>query len=158
MSHDDVRRAFVNTAAGKLSLERLGLTYAPDGQIINLTGWHSDGTPFAFISAPFMDEPDDRAREIALDLITAHTGKPPTIAQRIKHMGKLQEVAARMRETKVKLDAEADKLAARLDELDTKAPKAFDHGHQFLDMQHKDVDGLEEGLRQLTNLPLGFET
>ncbi len=67
---------------------------------------------------------------------------------------KLSSVADRIRATKERLDKEADALAARLDEIDARAPGAFDRAHAFLDQQKTEVDSIEATLRQLSNIPL----
>jgi hypothetical protein len=69
-------------------------------------------------------------------------------------MGKLSSIAERIKDTKDRLEKEADKLAAKLDTIDAAAPKAFDRGHAFLDSQRAEVDEIEDTLRQLSNLPL----
>lgn len=69
-------------------------------------------------------------------------------------MGKLSAIADRIRDTKARLDAEADKLAARMDDIDKAAPVAFSRGHAFLSDQQAQVDEIEGTLRQLSNLPL----
>ena len=72
----------------------------------------------------------------------------------IAKMGKLQAVAQRIRQTKTNLEAEADKLAGKLDELDKKAPAAFERGHTIIAQHNADVDAMDSELRQLSNLPL----
>lgn len=69
-------------------------------------------------------------------------------------VGKLSAIAERIRDTKKRLDDEADKLAARLDDIDAASPKAFDRGHAFIKSQQSEVDEIESTLRQLSNLPL----
>ena len=69
-------------------------------------------------------------------------------------MSKLQNLADRIRDTKKRLDDEADKLAARLDGLDKLAPDALGRAHTFIEQQQADVDSIEATLRQLSNLPL----
>ena len=76
MGMADVRAAFTNAARGRLTLNRAGLSYQANKQVLAFTGFHADGTPFAFLSAPFIGDPYERAREVALDLIRAHTGIP----------------------------------------------------------------------------------
>lgn len=70
-------------------------------------------------------------------------------------VGKLSSIAERIRDTKTRLDVEADKLALRLDDIDAAAPKAFDRGHAFLTAQASEVAEIEDTLRELSNLPLG---
>ena len=69
-------------------------------------------------------------------------------------MGKLHQVAQRIASTKKTLEAQADKLALRLDELDKKGPDAFGNANAILDQHHADLDAMESELRQLSNLPL----
>ena len=96
------------------------------------------------------------------------TGKPELsnsqqrLAQDIKSglrkyqpMGKLQEVALRIKQTKAHLESEADKLLTRLDGIDKKAPSAFDRGNAILDQHNTDLDAMDSELRQLSNIPLG---
>lgn len=72
-----MRAAFDRAAQGQLRVDKLALRYQNNGQVIDVTGWHADDTPFAFVSAPFRTDPNSRAGEIAHDLIRAHTGAPP---------------------------------------------------------------------------------
>ena len=69
-------------------------------------------------------------------------------------MSKLTELAERIKATKQKLEAEADKLHAELDGIDKDAPVAFDRGKQFIANQKAEVAGISATLAQLTNLPL----
>lgn len=75
-----------------------------------------------------------------------------------RDMGKLSAMADRIRDTKARLEAEADKLGAKLgaklDGIDKAAPTAFARGHTFLDAQAAEVAEIEDTLRQLSNLPL----
>ena len=68
-------------------------------------------------------------------------------------MGKLTSVAQRIAEAKAKMDAEADKLADKLDVLNAKAPDAFSRAHGIIDSSNADLDGMDADLRQLSNLP-----
>lgn len=49
---------------------------------------------------------------------------------------------------------EADKLAAKLDGLDQKAPESFARAHQVIEQHSADIDAMDGELRQLSNLPL----
>jgi methyl-accepting chemotaxis protein len=71
-----------------------------------------------------------------------------------KRMGKLHDVAQRVAQTRQRLSDEADKIAARLDQIDQKAPNAFANAHSILDQHNADIDAMEAELRQLSNLPL----
>jgi hypothetical protein len=74
MSMAVVRAAFLAAAAGALRLEDASLGYSGPAQVLKFTGWHDDGLPFAFVSAPFTGDPVERAKAIARDLVAAHTG------------------------------------------------------------------------------------
>jgi hypothetical protein len=71
-----------------------------------------------------------------------------------KRMGKLHDVAQRVAQTRQRLSDEADKIAARLDQIDQKAPNAFANAHSILDQHNSDLDAMETELRQLSNIPL----
>jgi hypothetical protein len=61
-------------------------------------------------------------------------------------MSKLAEVAERLAETRRWLDQEASRLAARLDQLERRAPKMIQAAHQLIDEQ---LRGLEETERMV---------
>lgn len=77
MGMRDVRSIFIATAGEALRLDHASLIYSGPAQILKFTGWHDDGLPFVFVSAPFTSDPFSRAAEIAQDLIAAHTGSRP---------------------------------------------------------------------------------
>ncbi|BBZ94307.1 hypothetical protein BRDID11004_47900 [Bradyrhizobium diazoefficiens] len=54
--------------------------------VFNVTGWHADGTPFAFRSQPFHGDPVARAKLAAEHLVDAHTGQPSTTTERTAAM------------------------------------------------------------------------
>lgn len=76
MSTHTLREAFLAAAQGALRLQDAGLSYSGPAQVLKFTGWHDDGLPFAFVSAPFIGDPMQRAAQISRDLIAAHTGTP----------------------------------------------------------------------------------
>lgn len=61
-------------------------------------------------------------------------------------MSKLAEVAERLAETRRWLDQEASRIAARLDQLEKRAPKVIQTAHQLIDEQ---LRGLEETERMV---------
>lgn len=69
-------------------------------------------------------------------------------------MSKLHLLADRIKATKARLDRRADELASRLDVMDSVAPTVFGRAHSFMDSQEADVQSLDDGLRELSNLPL----
>lgn len=128
MGMDGVRAAFRDAAQGLLRIEHAGLSYRDGGQVLSLTGWHADGTPFAFLTAPFSGDVQQRARRAAHDIIAAHQGaaaaapappeKPnistPTL-RRDSTMSQKGSGLARLMGGLKNLDAGADALAARLE-------------------------------------------
>jgi hypothetical protein len=78
MAIEDVRAAFLAASPPGVKLHDATMRYDDAGrQILGFTGWHTDGTPFAFASAPFAGNPAQRAAEIAIDLMLAHSGTVP---------------------------------------------------------------------------------
>jgi hypothetical protein len=79
MSIVDVRAAFILAGAGNLSLHDATMRHAGDGaQILQFTGTHRNGTRFEHVSQPFRGDPDQRAREIAAELLFAHVAAAAT--------------------------------------------------------------------------------
>lgn len=77
MNFTAIRSAFNEAAQGQLRLSDQGRSRYDDAgrKILSFSGWHKDETPFAFVTAPFDGDPIERARQIARDLIAAHTGR-----------------------------------------------------------------------------------
>jgi len=69
-------------------------------------------------------------------------------------MSKLSALAERIAQTKQSLEARADEVFARLDEMDAVSPEVFARVDNFLSTQESEVQALDDGLRQLSNLPL----
>lgn len=63
-------------------------------------------------------------------------------------MSKLAAVAERLAQTRRWLDQEADRLAARLDQLEKRAPAAIQTAHRILDEQLRDLDATEQMVQQ----------
>ena len=63
-------------------------------------------------------------------------------------MSKLAQVAERIAQTRRWLDQEADRLAARLDQIEKKAPAAFQNAHRILDEQQRGLDATELMVQQ----------
>lgn len=151
MSMSDIRALFESAGQGRLKLVDAALRYRGNQQVLSFAGRHADGTPFAFVSAPFSDSPVIRAQEIAGDLIKAHTGQPEV---RARIMSKLSAIADRIATKKQKHDAKADEWAARLDGLDAREPQAFAVGDAVVAEREQDMAQFESDMRQLSNLPL----
>jgi len=67
-------------------------------------------------------------------------------------------LAERIAAFKAKHEKELDTLHARVDELETVAPVVYEHVHDLITSQQKDVQGLAEDLQHLSNVPLGEGT
>src|SRR5690242_13305131 len=133
-----MRRTFKNITNLPRFLENIGdgkVTFGSDGIHVEWTDKLENGLKNAI---PVIQSYADIARGI----------------QDLK-MGKLASVAQRIAETRKKLESEADKLAGRLDDMDKKAPEAFNRAHTILDSHNADIDDMDAELRQLSNIPLG---
>jgi hypothetical protein len=115
MGMEHVRLAFRDAAQAELRLEQAGMTYQGSLQVLSLTGWHSDGAPFAMVTAPFSGDPQRRARQAARDIIIAHGGTTPLQALRSKVMSQKGSGLARLMGGLRSLDSDADVLADRLE-------------------------------------------
>jgi hypothetical protein len=70
MSIADVRAAFIVAGGGALSLHDAAMRHVGEGvHTLQFVGAHCDGTRFDHVSPPFRGDPDQRAREIAAELI-----------------------------------------------------------------------------------------
>lgn len=150
MSMSDIRALFESAGQGRLKLIQSTLTYRNNQQVLSFAGRHADGTPFAFVSAPFPDDPVIRAQEIARDLIRLHNGQPELRAR----MSKLSAIAERISDKKRAHDKKADEYAERLDGIDAREVHAFAVGDAVLSERDTDLAQFESDMRQLSNLPL----
>lgn len=66
-------------------------------------------------------------------------------------MSKLADVAERLAETRRWLDQEAERLAARLDQLEKRAPAAIQTAHRLLDEQLRGLEATERMVQQWMN-------
>jgi hypothetical protein len=77
MSMADVRAAFILAGGGDLSLTDAAMRHVGEGaHVLQFVGAHRDGARFDHISPPFRGDPDQRAREIAAELIRARADEP----------------------------------------------------------------------------------
>ena len=67
---------------------------------------------------------------------------------------KLSRVASLTRESETRIEARADALIDRHLKLATKESKAFEPHEKRIEEAEAGLDGVEEGLRQLSNSPL----
>jgi hypothetical protein len=78
MSMADVRAAFIVAGGGDLSLTDAAMRHVGEGaHVLQFVGAHRDGARFDHISPPFRGDPDQRAREIAAELVRARAGHSP---------------------------------------------------------------------------------
>jgi hypothetical protein len=127
MGMESVRIAFGAAAGGALRLAHAGLAYQGGQQVLSLTGWHADGTPFALVTAPFSGDVQQRARQAARDIIAAHGATPtptPTLPLTRTPIDSMRSTItmsqkgsglARLMGGLKNLDASADALATRLE-------------------------------------------
>lgn len=73
MGTHSIRTAFEAAADGKLRLVDAGLGYRNNRQYLAFTGWHSDDMPFAMVTPPFDGNPNERAAQVARDLVQIHS-------------------------------------------------------------------------------------
>jgi hypothetical protein len=73
-------------------------------------------------------------------------------------MSKLTAVIERVAHTKRWLDQEADRLAARLDQLEKRAPAVILNAHRILDDQQKGLDATEKLIQQWVSLASELST
>jgi hypothetical protein len=83
-----------------------------------------------------------------VNAIAENNRKGPT------QMGKLSELAARIKDTRKMLDDEADALHGRLNKIDETAPYAFSQANALVQGHQRDIAELEQELKGLSNLPL----
>ena len=70
MSIADVRAAFIHAGAGELALHDATMRHVGEGaHVLQFVGAHRDGARFEHVSPPFHGDPDQRARDIAKELI-----------------------------------------------------------------------------------------
>jgi len=73
-------------------------------------------------------------------------------------MSRLAEVAERLAETRRWLDQEASRLAARLDQLEKRAPKAIQTAHRLIDDQLRGLEETERMVQQWLNATAELST
>lgn len=101
-----LREMFLAAGQGALRVKDAALSYSGPAQVLKFTGWHDDGLPFAFVSAPFTGDPQERAAQIARDLVAAHTGTPMPAPSPITGL------AQTLREQLTKATARASQIGA----------------------------------------------
>ena len=160
-----------------LKIDRVGITPSSDpagAYVLSASGFHEDGTPFAFASHAFTGDPVERAHAAAADLAKAHTGNPfetvskpfakpfhdqgtvtmddsktpaiptATIEPAPAKAGDLTQAAQRFR-------ARKQALQQRLGDFETKADAVMTRSEGFLNKQEAELHDLENEINQLSN-------
>jgi hypothetical protein len=156
MSIADVRAAFILAGAGELSLHDAAMRHVGEGAyVLRFTGAYRDGTRFDHVSPPFRGDPDQRGREIALELIAAHVVSTPTNTdpQEDHPMPAPQPIAglaSTLRDHLTQATARADQVARR-------AKESVSNLHQVLDSAEGTVAQLDAAAADI-QAALGLST
>jgi hypothetical protein len=157
MSIADVRAAFILAGAGELSLHDAAMRHAGEGAyVLHFTGAHRDGTRFDYVSPPFRGDPDQRGREIALELISAADAvsiSTNTNQQEDHPMPAPQPIAglaSTLRDHLTQATARADQVARR-------AKESVSNLHQVLDSAEGTVAQLDAAAADI-QAALGLST
>jgi hypothetical protein len=148
---DNISTLFEAAGQGRLKLHTAGLSYVDNNeQVLKFTGWHADGTPFAFVSAPFASDPHTRAIQVAHDLIVAHTGKPAPMSL----LGKLNALTERAQDFTKATGDSLDALSEKIVAAERKRETAMQKHHAYYDAIGKGIDESVAVIDRLSNGPL----
>jgi hypothetical protein len=156
MSIVDVRTAFILAGAGDLSLHDATMRHVGDGaQVLQFTGAHRDGARFDYVSQPFRDDPDQRAREIAAELVSTHAiNSAITVNQQenrpMPAPAPIAGLASTLRDHLTLATARADQVARR-------AKESVSNLHQVLDAAEGTVAQLDTAASDI-QAALGLST
>lgn len=145
----DIEGLFRSAAPG-IILHHAGLSYGPlNAQVLKFTGWHADGTPFAYVSAPFFGDPHTRSIQIAHDLVVAHTGKKP-----MSLLGKMNALTERAQDFTKDTENALDSLAEKIGASEKKREAALAKHHGYYDAIGKGMEDSVAVIDRLSNGPL----
>jgi hypothetical protein len=156
MSIVDVRAAFILAGGRDLSLHDAAMQHVGDGaHVLQFTGAHRDGARFDYVSRPFYGDPDQRAREIAAELIAAHAMTAATIISQQEDRpmpapAPIAGLAATLRDQLTQATARADQVARR-------AKDSVSNLHQVLDAAEGTVQQLDAAASDI-QAALGLST
>jgi hypothetical protein len=156
MSIADVRAAFILAGAGGLSLHDAAMRHVGEGaHVLHFTGAHRDGTRFDYVSPPFRGDPDQRGREIARELISAHavsisSNTNPQEDQPMPAPQPIAGLASTLRDHLTQATARADQVARR-------AKESVSNLHQVLDSAEGTVAQLDAAAADI-QAALGLST
>ena len=157
-------------AQSGLHVSDVRLRYVGLGQVLEVTGQHADGTAFKQISAPFTNDPVQRAASFAREIISGRKlindiangadriASATVIAKAIvdgrKRMSlaaKFSTLADRAKAVPKALEARADSLLPRLDAVEKRGHAAFDGLEAVVKDAEAAADATEGALRMLSN-------
>jgi hypothetical protein len=92
MSVTLARAAFASASKGRLRIDKFNISYTGDGknsQMMAVTGWHADGTPFAHASPAFAAGADtlEIARQVGAHLIETKAAEDRRVAPALPQKG-----------------------------------------------------------------------
>lgn len=114
MSIATARIAFQAAGGPALRLSGLELRYLGNRQVLAVSGWHADGTPFARATPPFDGSPLAAAADLAKRIVAAH-GRQQENSRSNPTMSQKGSGLARLMGGLKALDEGADALAGRLE-------------------------------------------
>lgn len=94
-----------------------------------------------------------KAADIIAPVIVGRATEQALVEGQNKPMSKITELSQRIHKHKAAMDADADAMMARLDEIEKRWPGVRDQGSGYLDEQKADIDTMEADMRQLSNGP-----
>jgi hypothetical protein len=151
MSMADVRAAFILAGGGDLSLTDAAMRHVGEGaHVLQFVGAHRDGARFDHISPPFRGDPDQRAREIAAELVAAATMINQQEDRSMPAPAPIAGLASTLRDHLREATARADQVARR-------AKESVSNLHQVLDAAEGTVQQLDTAAADI-QAALGLST
>jgi hypothetical protein len=156
MSMADVRAAFILAGGGDLSLTDAAMRHVGEGaHVLQFVGAHRDGARFDYASPPFRGDPDQRAREIAAELISAHAVAAASMINQQEDRpmpapAPIAGLASTLRDHLREATARADQVARR-------AKESVSNLHQVLDAAEGTVQQLDTAAADI-QAALGLST
>jgi hypothetical protein len=151
MSMADVRAAFILAGGGDLSLTDAAMRHVGEGaHVLQFVGAHRDGARFDYISPPFRGDPDQRAREIAAELVAAATMINQQEDRSMPAPAPIAGLASTLRDHLRGATARADQVARR-------AKESVSNLHQVLDAAEGTVQQLDTAAADI-QAALGLST
>jgi len=171
MSIADVRAAFILAGGGDLSLTDAAMRHVGEGaHTLQFVGAHRDGARFDHVSPPFRGDPDQRAREIAAELIDqrVHARRPTRYAHARIDAAAAATISNQQEDRPMPAPAPIAGLAstlrdhlreatARADQVARRAKESVSNLHQVLDAAEGTVAQLDTAAADI-QAALGLST